>query len=95
MNKVRRVLELDPSTDARLREMAAQRGQEASEVVADAISLLQSVVNVEEPDIEEDLRRLREFERTGEAVPLEDAKAWVDSWGTENELPPPRPKKVR
>lgn len=95
MNKVRRVLELDPSTDARLREMAAQRGQEASEVVADAISLLQSVVNVEEPDIEEDLRRLREFERTGEAVPLEDAKAWVDSWGTEKELPPPRPKKVR
>lgn len=95
MNKVRRILELDPSTDARLREMAAQRGQEASEVVADAISLLQSVVNVEEPDIEEDLRRLREFERTGEAVPLEDAKAWVDSWGTEKELPPPRPKKVR
>jgi predicted transcriptional regulator len=95
MNKVRRILELDPSTDARLREMAAQRGQEASEVVADAISLLQSVVNVEEPDIEEDLRRVREFERTGEAVPLEDAKAWVDSWGTEKELPPPRPKKVR
>jgi len=95
MNKVRRILELDPSTDARLREMAAQRGQEASEVVADAISLLQSVVNVEEPDIEEDLHRLREFERTGEAVPLEDAKAWVDSWGTEKELPPPRPKKVR
>jgi predicted transcriptional regulator len=95
MNKVRRILELDPSTDARLREMAAQRGQEASEVVADAISLLQSVVNVEEPDIEEDLRRLREFERTGEAVPFEDAKAWVDSWGTENELPPPGPKKVR
>jgi predicted transcriptional regulator len=95
MNKVRRVLDLDPSTDARLRELAVQRGQEASDVVADAISLLQSVVNVEEPDIEEDLRRLREFERTGEAVPLEDAKAWVDSWGTENELPPPRPKKVR
>jgi predicted transcriptional regulator len=94
MNKVRRVLDLDPSTDARLRELAVQRGQEASDVVADAISLLQSVVNVEEPDIEEDLRRLREFERTGEAVPLEDAKAWVDSWGTENELPPPRPKKV-
>jgi predicted transcriptional regulator len=95
MNKVRRILELDPSTDARLREMAAQRGQEASEVVAEAISLLQSVIDVEEPDIEEDLRRLREFERTGEAVALDEAKAWVDSWGTENELPPPKPKKVR
>ena len=95
MNKVRRILELDPSTDARLRELATQRGQEASEVVAEAISLLQSVIDVEEPDIEEDLRRLREFERTGEAVALDEAKAWVDSWGTENELPPPKPKKVR
>jgi|GraSoiStandDraft_16_1057320.scaffolds.fasta_scaffold706170_3 predicted transcriptional regulator len=95
MNKVRRVLELDPSTDARLRALAAERGQEASDVVADAISLLGSVVDVEGPDIDEDLRRLREFERTGEAVPLEDVKAWVDSWGTENELPPPKPKKVR
>jgi predicted transcriptional regulator len=95
MNKVRRILELDPSTDARLRELATQRGQEASEVVAEAISLLQSVIDVDEPDIEEDLRRLREFERTGEAVALDEAKAWVDSWGTENELPPPKPKKVR
>jgi predicted transcriptional regulator len=95
MNKVRRILELDPSTDARLRELATQRGQEASEVVAEAISLLQSVIDVDEPDIEEDLRRLREFERTGEAVALDEAKAWVDSWGTKNELPPPKPKKVR
>ena len=69
MNKVRRVLELDPSTDARLRALAAERGQEASDVVADAISLLGSVVDVEGPDIDEDLRRLRGFERTGEAVP--------------------------
>lgn len=46
------------------------------------------------PDIEEDLRRLREFERTGEAVPLEEVKAWVRSWGTPNELPPPKPRKI-
>lgn len=47
------------------------------------------------PDIEEDLRRLREFERTGEAVPAQDVKAWVESWGTANELPRPTPRKVR
>jgi predicted transcriptional regulator len=47
-----------------------------------------------EPDIEEDLRRLREFERTGEGVPLEEVKNWVRSWGMPNELPPPRPRKI-
>jgi predicted transcriptional regulator len=48
-----------------------------------------------DPDIEEDLCRWREFARTGEAVPSEDVKAWVESWGTPNELPPPTPRKVR
>jgi hypothetical protein len=47
------------------------------------------------PDIEEDLRRLREFERTGEAVPLADVEAWVESWGNAHELPRPTPRKVR
>jgi hypothetical protein len=46
---------------------------------------------VNELDIEEDLRRLREFERTGT---LDEIKAWVRSWGTDNELPPPTPHKV-
>ena|SRR5438874_942700 len=94
MTTVRRVLELDPATDARLRELAAQRGQEAATVVAEAISLLDSVIDIEGPDVDEDLRRVREFERTGEAIPGEDMMAWVDSWGTANELPPPKPRKI-
>ena len=94
MNTVRRILELDPATDARLRELAAERGQETSTVVADAISLLDSVIDIEGPDVEEDLRRLREFERTGEAIPGEEVMAWVESWGTANELPPPKPRKI-
>jgi predicted transcriptional regulator len=64
-------------------------------VVADAVELLDSVFDVDGPDVEEDLRRLREFERTGEAVPGEDVEAWVESWGTANELPPPKPRKIR
>ena len=28
------------------------------------------------------------------AVPLDDVKAWVSSWGSENELPRPQPRKV-
>jgi hypothetical protein len=52
----------------RLQSLAAQRGQDAAGVVVDAIALLSATIDIEEPDIAEDQRRLREFERTGEAV---------------------------
>ncbi len=95
MTTVRRTLELDENTDARLNALAAEKGQDAAEIVADAVILLDSIVNVEGPDVAEDLRRLREFERTGEAVPFDEVKAWVESWGTSNELSRPRPRKLR
>lgn len=95
MTTVHRALDLDPDTDARLAALAAERGQDPATVLADALVLLESVVNVDGPDIEEDLRRLREFERTGEALPLEEVKAWVESWDTSNELPRPKPRKLR
>ncbi len=95
MSTVRHTFELDADTHERLLVLAAERGQDAASVVADAIALLASTVDIEEADIAEDLRRLREFERTGEAVPLDEVKAWVESWGTGNELPRPRPRKLR
>jgi predicted transcriptional regulator len=94
MNVVRRTFELDPETDARLQAIAAARGQDIAAVVADAVALLDAVVPVEGPEIEEDIRRIREFERTGEAIPLDEVKAWVESWGTANELPRPKPRKI-
>jgi predicted transcriptional regulator len=94
MNVVRRTFELDPETDARLQAIAAARGQGVASVVADAIALLDAVVPVEGPDIEEDIRRLREFERTGQAVPLDEVKAWVESWGTGTELPRPKSRTI-
>lgn len=95
MTTVRRTIELDEARDARLRELAAERGQDPSAVVGDALELLESVLAVEGPDVEEDLRRLRRFEETGEAVLLDEVKAWVQSWGAPDELPPPEPRKVR
>jgi predicted transcriptional regulator len=95
MNTVRRILDLDPETDARIEALAAEKGQDAATVVADAVELLDSIVDIEGPDVEEDLRRLREFERTGEGIPFEEVKAWVESWGTADELPRPQPRKLR
>jgi predicted transcriptional regulator len=95
MSTVRRTLELDPDTDARLSALAAEKGKDASAVVADALILLDSVVELEGLDIEEDQLRLAEFERTGQAVLLGEVKAWVGSWGTDQELRPPKPTKLR
>jgi predicted transcriptional regulator len=94
MATVRRTLELDTETDARLCALADARGQEPSVIVSDALALLDSATDESDLEIEEDLRRLHEFERTGEGVPLEDVKMWVRSWGTANELPPPKPRKI-
>jgi predicted transcriptional regulator len=95
MNVIRRTLEIDTKTDARLTEIAAERGQDVAAVLADAVALLDSVVDLTGPDIAEDRRRLDDFLATGEAIPLDDVKAWVSSWDTSEELTPPSPRKVR
>jgi predicted transcriptional regulator len=95
MNLVRRTIELDPETDARLRELAAERRQGEAAVIAEAVALLDSVVDIGGPDIAEDRRRLDDFARSREAVPLSEVKAWVDSWGTAAEEPRPGASRVR
>ena len=94
MNLIRRTLEIDAATDTRLSEMADERGQDVAEVLAEAVALLDSVVDIAGPDIAEDRRRLDEFNRTRLAVPLDDVKAWVASWGSPDELPRPQPRKI-
>jgi predicted transcriptional regulator len=94
MKLVRRTLESDADTDGRLREMATERGQEVAAVLAEAVALLDSVDNLTGPDIGEDRRRYDDFKGNRLAVPLDDVKAWVSSWGSANELPRPQPRKV-
>ena len=94
MNRVRRTLEIDADTDVRLREMATERGQEVAAVLAEAVALLDSVVDLAGPDIGEDRRRYDDFKRNRLAVPLDDVKAWVSSWGSADELPRPQPRKA-
>ena len=91
MNLVSRTLEIDADTDARLREMASERGKDIATVLAEAVALLDSVIDLSGPDLAEDRDRYEEFKRTGLAVPLDDVKTWVASWGSANELPRPQP----
>lgn len=93
MNVIRRTLEIDADTDARLTEMAAERGQDVAAVLAEAVALLDSVVDLAGPDIAEDRLRLDTFATTRMAVPLDDVKAWVASWDSSDELPRPLPRR--
>ena len=94
MNIVRRILEIDAGTDARLTEMAAERGQDVVTVLAEAVALLDSVVDLAGPDVAEDRRRLDEYLNSRNAVSLDSVKAWVASWNTAEELPRPSPRKI-
>jgi predicted transcriptional regulator len=94
MNLVSRTLEIDADTDARLREMAKERGQDVAAVLAEAVALLDSVVDLTGPDIGEDRRRYDHFRQTRIAVPLDEVKAWVASWGSDNELPRPQSRRI-
>jgi hypothetical protein len=87
MNIIRRTLDIDADTDARLREMADEHGRDVAAVRAEAVVLLDSVVDIAGPDIREDRRRLDSFKQTQAAVPLDDVKTWVASWGLPDELP--------
>ena len=44
--------------------------------------------------LEEDERRLAEFDRTRMGVLWDEVEAWMQSWGKPNELPIPKPRKV-
>ncbi|SHM04278.1 hypothetical protein SAMN05444159_7522 [Bradyrhizobium lablabi] len=92
MNIVRRTVEIDASTDARLTEMAAERGQDVAAVLAEAVALLDSVVDLAGPDFAEDRRRLDEFLNSRTAAPLNSVKVWVASWDTDEETAPSIPR---
>jgi predicted transcriptional regulator len=99
-------IEVDSETAAVLEARAKARGMSISELIADLIGAEEALP----PDLEamrtagrgpwapeilaEDARRLAEFQRTREGVPWDEVKAWMQSWGTAHELPPPKPRRL-
>ena len=101
-----RKIEVDERTADVLEARAHARGMSVSELVADLAhaedALPQTMIEMREEGrgpwapaiLAEDAKRLAEYRRTGEGVPLEAVEAWVRSWGTPNELPTPKPSKI-
>jgi RHH-type transcriptional regulator, rel operon repressor / antitoxin RelB len=77
---------LKPDTKRRLAKLAKSSGRSSNFLISDAV---ESYV----ADQERMLAEIRQAERqlkSGHYVTHEDMKAWLLSWGTEHELPPPR-----
>ncbi len=99
-------IEIDAQTADLLEARASARGMSVSDLLAD----LAGDSDVLPPALEamrmagngpwapkilaEDRRRLAEFHRTGEGIPWDEVKAWMQSWGTPDELPRPKPRKL-
>jgi hypothetical protein len=106
MNIKSRKIEVDAGTADVLEARAAARGVSVAELLADLASNEEVLpadmaalrAKGEGPwsaeALAEDARRLAEFERTREGVPWAEVKAWMQSWGTPDELPPPKPRKL-
>jgi hypothetical protein len=106
MNVKLRNIEVDVETAEALEALAQSRNISVQELLAD----LAGTTNDMPADLEamraagrgpwapeilaEDARRLAEFERTREGVPWDEVRAWMQSWGTGNELAPPKPRKL-
>jgi hypothetical protein len=99
-------IEVDVRTADLLEARAAARGISVADLLADLAgeeSLLPATLAAMRDSGEgpwapsvlaEDARRLAEFSRTREAIPWNDIKSWMQSWGSENEQPAPRPRKL-
>lgn len=106
MNPRLRTIQVDERTAELLEARAAARGLSVAELVADLAWTVENLSpelqalyeNGEGPwspeVLAEDARRLAEFEQTRQGIPWEEVKAWMQSWGTPDERPPPKPRKL-
>lgn len=80
------LVSLDEAVQARLAALAQERQQAVSDVVAEVITTYLSPESWEYKHIEKGVTELK----AGKGVSNERVGKWLDSWGTENELPPPQ-----
>jgi predicted transcriptional regulator len=80
------LVHLDEAAQARLAALAEARQQPVSDVAAEVLTTYLSPDSWDQQHI---LAGLAELD-AGEGVSHERVTEWLDSWGTENELPAPK-----
>lgn len=106
MNKKLRSIEVDLKTAKRLDALAEDLGLSVAEVVAElageSAALPKTLEKMRKAGrgpwspsvLAEDARRTEAFERTGKGVPWNEVRDWLRSWGTDDERPMPKPRKL-
>ena len=79
-------IRLKPETKRRLAKLAKASGRSSNFLISDAV---ESYVADQERIVAE-IRQGDRQVKSGHYVKHEDMKAWLLSWGTEHELPPPK-----
>lgn len=79
-------IRLKPETKKRLARLAKTSGRSSNFLIADAV---ESYVADQERMLAE-VRQADRQVRSGHYIKDQDMKAWLLSWGTERELPPPK-----
>jgi len=106
MNVKLRKIEVDAQTADLLEARAGALGMTVAELIAelagnetvlpaDLAELRAKGQGPWSPEaLEEDERRLAEFERTRMGLPWDEVKAWLETWGKPNRVPMPKPRKL-
>jgi len=79
-------IRLKPETKKRLAKLAKSSGRSSNFLIADAV---ESYVSDQELMLAE-VRQADRQVKSGHYIRHQDMKAWLLSWGTDHELPPPR-----
>ena len=80
------LVQLDSAVQSRLAALADDRQQPVSDVAAEVISMYFASDSWEHKHIRAGLAELE----AGQSISNERVMEWLDSWGTENELPAPK-----
>ena len=81
-------IRVDPLDKQRLETLAKSTGRSRSFLAADAIA---KYLDINEWQVAR-IRQAMASMDAGKFIEHQAISDWVDSWGTENELPPPEPK---
>jgi predicted transcriptional regulator len=83
-------VKLDESLHTRLKALGEARQRTPHWLMKAAIEEYVEREEAYEREKREDMERWKRYQLTGHAIPHSAVKEWLDSWGSENELPCPK-----
>lgn len=83
-------IKLDDNMKARVRQLAETRKRSSHWIMREAISQYVEREEKREALRQDTLKAWEEFRETGLHATAEEVDRWLESWGTENELPAPK-----